>query len=428
MKGNNIKYKCDYKNDNFGKICIVDKNGQYDSVYDCLDDCEPKYIDHQLSTATIKDEIYKFYKFVNNIIKNENMYVYIKGGNTIGMCVMKTIYDTHKNDPKKFIKCFSKFLSLELIKDWDFIAYTNKPITNSYKKHLNKLASKYGLVLRAKTFILYQSKKPVMLHGKPLFEIAIAEKESYSMMEIPMTTMKIKINKRNIKYIFMFAKSFLKYETDKSHFDYKIIKRMIKRIDIIIHPHKNGFYDASINFDKGNINDDLMGFLKKFSKGDIDIQQFIVTHLQDLFRMFYRMPEKNIPKSNLISQFYKNNLDNHKLPTWLLDTKKIHKIILSLSNSLGQKLKHIYNKNKLNNTDVSLNINNTLKFLEGVNFNRLHIEMKNNLISQENIKIMLLMIKPFIDAVGHDNMTNYTDNNKTVKFFKYVIKDIIKKN
>ena len=67
------------------------------------------------------------------------------------------------------------------------------------------MASKQRLVPRAKTFVLYQTKYPILVYEKALFEIAILDSDStdFSKMEIPMTTMKVRVNLSNIKYIFM---------------------------------------------------------------------------------------------------------------------------------------------------------------------------------------------------------------------------------
>ena len=53
-----------------------------------------------------------------------------------------------------------------------------------------------------KTFILYQTEFPIKLNDVALFEISIMEDEIFSNLELPLTTMKIKINKKNLNHIF----------------------------------------------------------------------------------------------------------------------------------------------------------------------------------------------------------------------------------
>jgi hypothetical protein len=54
-----------------------------------------------------------------------------------------------------------------------------------------------------------------MLDDKALFEISIVDSDSYSDLEIPLTTMKIRVHEYNIKYIFMFAKLFFSWQNVK---------------------------------------------------------------------------------------------------------------------------------------------------------------------------------------------------------------------
>lgn len=371
------RYDCHPTNE-YNNICIDNENGKYKSKESCINDCENLYIYDQLKKANLINETVKFYKFIKDIIKNENISVYIKGGNVIGLKILKMIYDKYSNDDEKFKKYFNKFLELELIKDWDFSAYTNNEIDKTYREKLNKIAKKYNLVSRASTFILYQTQKPILTDNKALFEISILKEEehNYSDMEIPLTTMKIKVTEFNIKYIFMFAKEFLSKE-----YNFDIIKRMISKISVIINPSENGFYSDTI-FDDGNFNKNLLEFINNYKKINKNIPQFLVTHLKDPFRLLYRLPEKNIPKTIKIQKFIDDTFGKTNI-NWLFDSNFMIKFLNDFTKDFGDYINNIYKKNN--------NIDDVVKFMEGIKWNRVKIEY-TKLLTDNSKKLLNNML------------------------------------
>ena len=88
--------------------------------------------------------------------------------------------------------------------------------------------------------------------------------------------MKVKVTEYNLKYIYMFAKSFLAYKNKNEEFDFDIMKRMLDKIKIITHPHKKGLYDIGEKkerYDKGELNDDLIKYIETFSDFDKNFPQ-----------------------------------------------------------------------------------------------------------------------------------------------------------
>ena len=77
----------------------------------------------------------------------------------------------------------------------------------------------------------------------------------------------------------MLAKSFISYKKGEN-FDFELLKRIISKITVVIHPNKNGFYNDPKNFDKGELNDDLIEFIKKYEKYDKNLPQFLSTQLE----------------------------------------------------------------------------------------------------------------------------------------------------
>ncbi len=416
--GAKTKYACNPEN-KFADICFEQEDGKYNSKEGCINDCEVKYINNELSKINIRRETIPFYLFIKDIINNEHIDVYLKGGNVIGMKVLLMIYDKYKNDDKKFRECFEKFLKLDLIKDWDFSAYTqnHKEITPEYRKELDKIAKKYKLHERAKTFILYQTKRPILLEDKPLFEISVLDSDGYSKLEIPLTTMKIKVNEYNLKYVFMFCKSFYAYKEKEEPFDFDILKRMLEKIKVIIYPHKNGLYDVRNNFDKGELNDDIVKFINTFSDFDKNLPQFLATHIEDPFRILYRLIEKNINKNNKIQKFLKDEL-NVTNQEWLFDSKWIEKMIKLFCEKLGDKLHEVYNADFIKNMDTKKGIMKVDDFLRGISFNRIEIDF--NMLSDFGKQLLHLIFKKLIKEITTEKLVDLNDDIKLVKFMKFL--------
>lgn len=404
-KSDKERHECKPTN-KYLEICIPNPKGQYKSKESCMNDCENKYINHQLIKAHIKGETLQFYLFIKDIIQNEKIDVYIKGGNVIGLAILKMIYNKYKNNDKEFKKCFDEFLKLNLVKDWDFASYTKNEITDAYRSKLDSIANKYKLVPRAKTFILYQTKRPIQIEGTALFEISVLDSDAYTKLEIPMTTMKVKVHEYNLKYIFMFAKSFLLHNIKKEEFDLDIIKKMINKINIIVHPHKNGLYDPGKNFDEGGLSNDLVKFINNFVKQDKSLSQFLIIHIQDPWRMLYRLPVKNIPKTEKIKKFIREELKGVVMPNWLMDTDKISRLVKSFCTALGNKLADIGDLKQI------------CEFMCGLNL-KSNRDKYESLLSDESKKLLKLIFEPLIKKIGINKIEEY-DNDVAV-YIKFLV-------
>ena len=395
MIGGKSKYLCNPKK-NYKEICNFNSNGKFNSKEQCLNECTKEYINIQLKKANIYKESLKFFFFIKDLIIKENMSIYIKGGNVIGLAVLKIIYDKFSNDDIKFKKIFNNFLKLELIKDWDFTAYTNnKEIDEKYRNKLDNLANEFKLVPRAKTFVLYQTKIPILIYNKALFEIAILDSESieYSKMEIPLTTMKVRIDQHNLKYIFMLSKSFYSWTTKKEAIDLDILKNILSEINIIYNPHKFGLYNSK-KLDTGELNSDIVNFINHFTNNNTLWSQFLITQLEDPYRIIYRMPEKNIKKTSLIIDFLKKNIPEIEKPQWLLNVYKTNYVINNFLNKLSKKLVNIYQQT--NSFDKVLN------FLDGVNFGKPQIQVEWNEFNKETKKRLVNIFEPLVNKMGID--------------------------
>lgn len=435
------KYMCEANKNNYNKICPIlpdktislktEKN-IFKTKAECENECEKKFITIQLRKSRLYNESVQFYLFIKDLIQKENMKIYIKGGNVIGLVVLKLIYDEFSNDDVKFERAFKKFLSLELIKDWDFTAYTDgKDTDEKYRAKLDKMAAKYRLVPRAKTFILYQTRVPILVYDKALFEIAVIPADTpYSKMEIPLTTMKVEVTEHNLKYIFILAKNFYSYKTKGIPIDLSIVKKVIAKTNIKIHHYKKGMYDPKPKIDTGDLNDVLVDFISKFANRDKYLTQFLITQLEDPYRLIYRMPEKNIVKTKQIENFISQNLPKTNKPDWLLDTHKTTIILDRFIDKLGIELKKIYTQTQL--------LDKVLDFLEGANFGKPQIqiewkeigsEAKNKikkiftpLVQQKGKSEFKKMISSIIDKYQLDKLKpgEMTNSQRIIKFFDFL--------
>lgn len=438
------KYMCEANKNNYSQICPIlpdkskslkDEKNIFKTKAECENECEKKFITVQLKKSHLYNESVQFYLFIKDLIQKENMKIYIKGGNVIGLVVLKLIYDEYANNDVKFERAFKKFLSLELIKDWDFTAYTDGVDTDEkYRAKLDKMAAKYRLVPRAKTFILYQTKVPILVYDKALFEIAIIPADTpYSKMEIPLTTMKVEVTEHNLKYIFIMAKNFYSYKTKGIPIDLSIVKKVISRTHIKIHSHKKGMYDPKPKIDVGDLNNNLVDFISKFAGGDKYLTQFLITQLEDPYRLVYRMPEKNIVKTKQIENFISQNLPKTPKPDWLLDTDKATNLLNKFIDKLGMELKKIYSQSHL--------FDSVLDFLEGANFGKPQIQIEWEEIGQEAKNKIKRIFTPLVQQIGRSEfkkmirslMEKYnlnklkpsemTNSQRIIKFFDFLVNE-----
>jgi hypothetical protein len=261
------------------------------------------------------------------------------------------------------------------------------------------------LVPRAKTFILYQTKYPILVYEKALFEIAILDSDStdYSKMEIPMTTMKVRINEYNLKYIFILAKFFYSWTTKSQPIDLDIVKKVISKINIIIHPHINGLYNVKNKLDTGELNENIIEFIKKFTNNNSLWAQFLITQLEDPYRLIYRLPEKNLAKTSSIINFIHKELPGLKMPYWLLDPKYISKSTNQFVKQLGSKLSEIYSQTK--------SFDKVLEFLNGSNFGKPQIQIEWDDFNSDTKSRLKVIFGPIVKQIGSDNLKKIIESN-----------------
>ena len=392
--GSTIKYKCD-PNKRFNKICTEANIGIYATKKECLDECQYKFIKKKLAKYKLKQETTIYYNFIQELIA-DGIDVYIKGGTVLGLYILHDIYTKSSND---FYEKFAEYLTLNLIRDWDFSCYIKDAvITEEVRSKLDALAKKHKLVSRAKTFILYRTKNPLMIDDMALFELAISEECNPAHCELPMTTIKIKITKDNIYQIFMLATCFYLKYSKNINIDIPFVKYAIKKINFIIPVHKNGMYVMKKIYSE-NISSELLHFIKDFSNNQLDKQQFLITHFIEPNRMFYRLLNKNLPKIIKINNFYKNQKISPKnIRSILPDPSLINNMINSFVYKLSKQLAKTKNLN-----DLFIN----------VNLDRIRIEYNN--IDTDGKKLIKQLFEPI-----YQNILKQNDNDQLNQLIKFL--------
>lgn len=415
------RYSCNPK-EQFDEMCKEDPNGKYKNKTSCTNDCEIKYINRNLIEANLKYETFKFNKFIEHLMANR-LQVYLKGGTVIGLYILKMIWD--KAGPEKFSNYWDEFVQLDLIRDWDFVAYTKTIDTDDkFRAEYDAIALLYSLVPRAKTFILYQAKRPIKLDDQALFEISVMKDEVFSNLELPLTTMKMRINRRNLLHIFMFAKSFYSYKVSKTPIDIGVIKHMVKSMEFFIYPHREGLFSIK-ELTPGALNPEMVEFVKTYAKNDRNLTQFLITQIQEPHRIFYRLMEKNIPKTNKIKKFLIGNEITKTQPTWLFNSDSIIKIMGDFIKKLGQQIAKVYkHEYSANNTDRNEAVNKTWDYIRGINLSRIRIEYDN--IKDAGHELVKLLLGPLVQEFGQTNIENLDSklncSNKLIDVLKFLDK------
>ena len=255
-------------------------------------------------------ELNNWKKYVSNILKSNNK-LYIKGGNALGLFILKSFIYNYNFD-----EYYEMFLTFGFIKDWDFYCYGIDDVSSE------TILEKYNMTLEGKKIKIIRYKtihERLLVDNFPLIELAIHEKEQLSDMEIPLTCIKIPITSDNLNNIFDTISMFYNNSINKN-----ILVKLFESIDFSQYtPNQYGLFSANSNiFDDGDLSSKFFEIITNYT---IDEQQFIISHMKQPDRLFTRLIQKNIPKSNNIIKFCKSiGIDKYN---FILDEQFINNII-----------------------------------------------------------------------------------------------------
>ena len=392
---NGGNFKCMHTN-MYDDICVSNVDGEYKTKEDCMETCINSFIDNLLVHA----EFLRWNLFLSSRINAGND-VYVKGGTVLGLKVAQLLFNKTSDAEK-----FNELLDLNLIKDWDFTIIGKNlddvdEETNEMKNE-GKTMKKYR----------YKGTTPRLALGDDaLFEISIKDDEKLSDLEIPMTSMKIKVTLQNIKYIFVLALYFyLIKQTDehiklfgnvKTLMNRQMVMDIIKRIEVIVPDCMNGMFniDEKKDLDTGGLNTEMIDVIKNTTDNKNE-QQMIISHIKEPDRMIVRLFPKNIKKSEKISNFLEQlNID--KQP-WLLDRKNIEILIEDFLNNLDGYIQNKYNMCIQANYDIILKKN------------LLHMHSKSDTKTVVDLISKITKIQDFkyTDKIGNKFIKNIQEEKK----------------
>lgn len=266
-------------------------------------------MDTEIHTET-NIELANWKKYISNILQSNNK-LYIKGGNALGLFILKSFI--HKPN---FDTYYKEFVNYGFIKDWDFYCYGVDNIARE------NILDKYDMTLEGQKIQIIRYKtmhERLLLNNSPLIELAIHKKEQLSDMEIPLTCIKIPITDNNLDIMFDVISMFYNNIIDKI-----ILFKLFESIEFIQYEHNQyGLFSVNLNiFDDGNLSSTFLQLIRNYT---IDEQQFIISHMKQPDRLFTRLIQKNIPKSNNIIKFCEL-IGMHKYD-FILDEQFINNLI-----------------------------------------------------------------------------------------------------
>lgn len=385
-------------------------------------------------------------------LKRANYYISIKGGNVIGLKLLKNLTEVYETIP---LDVYRDFINLNLIKDWDFYLVLKE---NEKVHDVLNMAKKYDIHNEAETMTVLRKKDCYKVDGEPLFEMSVKTLERFSDFEIPLTTLELIIEKENMHNLY----TLIDYFNNKEE-DVEKITRIIKKFNVCLFPIVKGLFELDIhNFDQATIYEGMFNIIRQIGK-TIHEKQFLVAQIIQPDRLFYRLIEKNIPKSNRIWEF----INRHHLPTinphfnipiynWLLNESYIMDLVNRFIDRLINETKCIYQKyepklisihtdikdkeNQINNLEkkdkklirdkIRLEdeyirylykyINATELFFKGVNIGRMTHKM--NTFNDHSIKTIIKLKPKFYDEKFMFKMMSRKvfQNNKIVVFFNKI--------
>ena len=135
-----------------------------------------------------------------------------------------------------------------------------------------------------------------------------------------------------------------------------------------------------------NLSKDMLDLIDTFittNKLDKNIKQFLICHIKEPKRLYFRLLSKNLPKAEKIHKFLSANnllLDKHK-PNWLLNYELIKKLVKLITIAIHDKIMIEYNNS---------GIDGVISFLRNVNFKPIRDEfIRFPKIGLDYIKLLL---------------------------------------
>jgi hypothetical protein len=293
----------------------------------------------------LQTDIDNWKRFIANIFANyPNSELYLKGGSVIGFLLLKEIYNHHG----KFDAIYENFKQMNLIKDYDFVLEEEECCSDYFYYEFGRECNislngthKY----QGKRTFLHVMRSIDILKSDELFEMSVCVKDTN--IELPLTTMKIKITKDNFIDIFELI------EKNTSGTIVRDDLKILEQINVDIPKHdNNGMFECEQNIDYLGLSNIISNVINGISDNNNHRQClcYLVKNPTDLSRLRV----KNIPKSDKIKNFYRQYFQ--EIPTWLLNNDVILNIVDKFINIIGDIVNDIYSKYNIDIDTIISNI------------------------------------------------------------------------
>lgn len=410
--------------------------------------------------------------FLDKIMLNvDGISVYVKGGTPLGIDVLKRSIDHGFGS-----------LELDLIRDWDFLAiietkqkfqeciknydamkpFFQKKVTPRLKtdesssiqsesnveafrkknKEINlsdneiapclklheimRIAKHHRINKEGTKMIIIRRKDCVKICDDAFFEMVIKTEDSLSEIELPLTTMKIQLTRKNYRYLIFLSRLILmhnKYNINlNKHID--MVKFILNKIKIIIQPHDNdGFLKTNeLTYDASSLSPTIQNILEK-KLSDYNDRQFIASQFIHPDSIFYRLFNKNIPKSEKIRIYFKTN--QIKEPSYLININRAKRVIKIFIDALSIEMHKIYQKYELDVSEATIKFYYDIKndFTSGL-INIVTDDDFEQFINKYDDKFKNTLYE-FLNKMGHKRLINR--NQKITEVMEYLYLESIKK-
>lgn len=413
--------------------------------------------------------------------KYPNSKLYLKGGSTLGLYILSLI-------PKNMAS-FKSFMKLNLIKDWDFSIiipheYDNfvyPPNTSKCKHGLYKEffdlvttkispnSNKMRVKFRSegsKICIVRHAQK-LMINDDVLFESSIHIKDKiitcFMDLEIPLTAMYFELKNISETRSFFnvaFAFSYINQQSNKStetidknklNNIVNIIQKYVSKQTIIPIPAHQGLFKINKPSELcyGEKYDPKLRVLFDAFDCTLSEKQFILSQYFQIDRLLIRFVNKNIPKSNMIKDYFIATQINYSKEQWILSESHVMGLIDKFNKYLYdklfktsyEKLNDIFDDLSDDSNKIVAELFNTLdEFFEKCNMKRvnefytqLHNNVKGNSDlyrpkEQKYIQNVTRTLNIFFDPIDEKyynvNIEKYLKMpNQTYIFFKYLVQN-----
>ena len=195
---NNMKgglFKCADDKRKIKELCVDDESGIYQHKEECERECLGQKLNTELEAWKLLFEWCKVHLHHNPI--------YCKGGSALGLEVLKSILNKNPSQ-------YEEFISLNLIKDWDFTVF----MSEDEKKDFTGYAQTIGFKVDGKKITMIRFNNALMIGDDYLLELSAKIDQTLDDLELPLTNLKFEVNSNNINLFFEIVKMYVKNDID----------------------------------------------------------------------------------------------------------------------------------------------------------------------------------------------------------------------